>query len=286
MIKLFTDTSANLPLELIQKHHIQVIPFDYSVDGVPAPYSAEMEFDGRSFYNAMRHGADIKTNLINMGRFIQSFEPELEAGNDVLYIGMSGGISGTANVAAISADELRDKYPQRQIFCFDTYAASLGEGLMVLEAARMLEDGADMPAIEAMLMKMRPNMCQYFTVDDLKYLHKGGRISGASAVIGSVLNIKPILQGDDSGHIVLCGKIRGRKKALDELAKRYGELAADKKALIGIAHADDIDGVDYLIERLRLNGFSGECLTVCYEPVTGSHVGPGTIALFFPGIRK
>ena len=286
MIKLFTDTSANLPIELIHKYGIQVIPFEYTVNGTAADYSAETDFDGVAFYNAMRAGADVKTGLINMAKFNEAFEPELRSGNDVIYVGMSGGISGTASIAAVAAAELAEQYPQQRILSFDTYAASLGEGLMVLQAAEMIERGESFDAISGMLHALRPNMCQYFTVDDLKYLRKGGRISGTAAVIGSVLNIKPILQGDDTGHIILCGKVRGRKNALNNLAERYGQLCADKGALIGIAHADDEAGTDYLIYKLKENGFTGQCLTVCYEPVTGSHVGPGTIALFFPGIHK
>ncbi len=286
MIKLFTDTSANLPIELIRKYGIKVISFEYTVNGVPAEYSAETDFDGVAFYNAMRAGADVKTGLINMAKFNENFEPELIAGNDVIYIGMSGGISGTASIAAVAAGEFAEKYPQRRILSFDTYAASLGEGLMVLKAAQMIEQGADFDAVSDMLHTLRPNMCQYFTVDDLKYLRKGGRITGAAAVIGSVLHIKPILQGDDTGHIILCGKVRGRRNALNNLAERYAALCADKSAMIGIAHADDEVGTTYLISKLREAGFTGECLTVCYEPVTGSHVGPGTIALFFPGIHK
>ncbi len=286
MIKLFTDTSANLPIELIRKYGIKVISFEYTVNGVPAEYSAETDFDGVAFYNAMRAGADVKTGLINMAKFNENFEPELIAGNDVIYIGMSGGISGTASIAAVAAGEFAEKYPQRRILSFDTYAASLGEGLMVLKAAQMIEQGADFDAVSDMLHTLRPNMCQYFTVDDLKYLRKGGRITGAAAVIGSVLHIKPILQGDDTGHIILCGKVRGRRNALNNLAERYATLCADKSAMIGIAHADDEVGTAYLMSKLREAGFTGECLTVCYEPVTGSHVGPGTIALFFPGIHK
>lgn len=286
MIKLFTDTSANLPVELIHKHNIQVLSFEYTVNGVTADYSADTDFDGVAYYNAMRAGADVKTGLINMGKFTEAFEPVLQAGDDIIYIGMSGGISSTASVGAIATGELLEKYPQRRILSFDTYAASLGEGLMVLRAAEMIEQGADFDAVSDMLHQMRPNMCQYFTVDDLKYLRKGGRITGAAAVIGSVLHIKPILQGDDTGHIVLCGKVRGRKNALSHLADKYDELVTDRSAQIGIAHADDEAGTAYLIEKLRAKGFSGECLTVCYEPVTGSHVGPGTIALFFPGIHK
>jgi DegV family protein with EDD domain len=286
MIKLFTDTSANLPLETIKKYGIQVLAFEYTVDGVTADYSYETDFDGERFYNSMRQGADVKTCLISMGKFIDAFEPELEQGNDVIYVGMSGGISSTASVAAISAAELQEKYPERHILAFDTLAASLGEGLFVLRAAELIEQGADFQAVSDMLFSMQPNMCQYFTVDDLKYLRKGGRISGAAAVIGSVLNIKPILQGDEAGRIIVNNKIRGRKNALKHLAELYDQTVADRAGQIGISHADDIASAEHLLELLRQKGFTGDCITVMYEPVTGSHVGPGTVALFYPGIHK
>ena len=158
MIKLFTDTSANLPIQLIHKYKIQVVSFEYTVDGITAEYSAETDFDGPAFYNAMRAGADVKTCLVSMGKFHEAFVPELEAGNDIIYVGMSGGISSTASVATITAGEMQEQYPQRKILAFDTYAASLGEGLMVLRAAEMIERGEDFEAISQMLYDMRPNM--------------------------------------------------------------------------------------------------------------------------------
>ena len=129
-------------------------------------------------------------------------------------------------------------------------------------------------------------MCQYFTVDDLEYLKRGGRIGLISTVVGTVLKIKPILMGDEKGRIVLCGKVRGRRQSLLALADRYSELVQDRDDDIGIAHADDEEGVEVLLAELRKRGFKGECITVCYEPVTGAHVGPGTVALFFSGIHK
>lgn len=129
-------------------------------------------------------------------------------------------------------------------------------------------------------------MCQFFTVDDLAYLKRGGRISGATALIGTVLSIKPILCGDETGHIVSCGKVRGMKRAYQELANYYDGRALDKGEMLGIAHADNEEGAQALIALLREKGFTGECLTVVYEPVTGAHVGPGTVALFFYGTEK
>ena len=172
------------------------------------------------------------------------------------------------------------------IVTIDTYAASLGEGLQVLEAARMIEEGKSLDEIKAYLLSRRPHMCQFFTVDDLAYLKRGGRISSATALIGTVLSIKPILRGDETGHIVSCGKVRGMKRAYQELANYYDGRALDKGEMLGIAHADNEEGAQALIALLRDKGFTGECLNVVYEPVTGAHVGPGTVALFFYGKEK
>ena len=286
MIRLFTDTSANLPLSLINKYGITVAHFSYTANGVEADYRHDAEFDGKAFYGAMRAGTIIKTSMVNTDEFLNCFEGALSAGEDVLYIGMSGGISGTANSALVAAKELQGKYPERNIMTIDTYAASLGEGLLVLEAAEMISENREFSEIVRRILARRETMCQYFTVDDLEYLRRGGRLSGTAAFIGSMLNVKPILTGDPTGHIVPCGKAIGSKKAIKTLAEKYARLAADKSERIGIAHADNEEGANKLLGKLRECGFTGECLNVCYEPVTGSHVGPGTIALFFNGTEK
>ena len=286
MTKLYTDTSANLPLALLREYDIAVIPFSYTVNGVAEDYSEETDFDGKAFYDAMRRGAEVKTSMVNPATAAAFFERALAQGDDVLYVGMSGGISGTAQAAVIAAGELTGKYPARKIVTIDTYAASLGEGLQVLEAARMIEEGKSLDEIKAHLLSRRPHMCQFFTVDDLAYLKRGGRISSATALIGTVLSIKPILRGDETGHIVSCGKVRGMKRAYQELANYYDGRALDKSEMLGIAHADNEEGAQALIALLRDKGFTGECLNVVYEPVTGAHVGPGTVALFFYGKEK
>lgn len=286
MTKLYTDTSANLPLALLREYDIAVIPFSYTVNGVAEDYNEETDFDGKAFYDAMRRGAEVKTSMVNPATAAAFFERALAQGDDVLYVGMSGGISGTAQAAVIAAGELTEKYPARKIVTIDTYAASLGEGLQVLEAARMIEEGKSLDEIKAHLLSRRPHMCQFFTVDDLAYLKRGGRISSATALIGTVLSIKPILCGDETGHIVSCGKVRGMKRAYQELANYYDGRALDKSEMLGIAHADNEEGAQALIALLRDKGFTGECLNVVYEPVTGAHVGPGTVALFFYGKEK
>ena len=286
MIRLFTDTSANLPLSLVQQHGITVVPFSYTVDGVPATYDINNSFNGKEFYDAMRAGAQIKTSMINSTAFIEAFSPALEAGDDVLYVGMSGGISGTAGAAALAAEELSERFPERHIAAIDTLAASMGEGLQVLEAAAMIEAGVSLQEVEKKILQGRQQMSQFFTVDDLEYLHRGGRITGAVALVGTVLNIKPLLRGNEEGQIVSCGKVRGFNRALQRLADYYEELVLDKSAPISIAHADNEEACALLLEELKRQGLTGECVTVCYEPVTGSHVGPGTVALFFRGAHK
>ena len=284
MTQLFTDTSANLPVEIIDEYGIEVVPFSYTIDGVE--YIPEREFDGKAFYAAMRAGSEVKTSMVNAGTFIERFKTALDAGKDVLYIGMSGGISGTANAALMAKQELDEEYPDRKIVVIDTLAASLGEGLFVIKAAEQLKDGAALDAIEEAIRAQVPSMCQSFTVDDLKYLKNTGRVSGAAAIIGNVLSIHPILIGDYEGKIVVKAKVRGMKRTLDALAERYAELALSKTETIGIAHADNEEGKAYLVQRLRDKGLTGKCLSVCYEPVTGSHVGPGTVALFFFGTDR
>ena len=271
MLQLFTDTSANLPVALTKQHHITVVPFSYTVDGKETDYPDDVDFDGAAFYGAMRRGAVVKTSMVNPDLMANYFERALSQGDDVLYVGMSGGISGTAQAAVIAAGELTEKYPARKIVTIDTYAASLGEGLQVLEAARMIEEGKSLDEIKAHLLTRRPHMC---------------RISSATALIGTVLSIKPILRGDETGHIVSCGKVRGMKRAYQELANYYDGRALDKSEMLGIAHADNEEGAQALIALLRDKGFTGECLNVVYEPVTGAHVGPGTVALFFYGKEK
>lgn len=286
MLQLFTDTSANLPVALTKQHHITVVPFSYTVDGKETDYPDDVDFDGAAFYGAMRRGAVVKTSMVNPDLMENYFERALSQGDDVLYVGMSGGISGTNQSAMLAANELTEDFPKQQIAVIDTYAASLGEGLLVLEAAKLLEEGVALREIVKTIAKNRNTMCQYFTVDDLEYLKRGGRISRVASVVGTVFKIKPLLTGNSEGKIILCGKCRGRKQSLLTLAERYDELVADRSGTVGIAHADAPEDAAFLEDELRKRGFTGECITVYYEPVTGAHVGPGTVALFYPGTHK
>lgn len=286
MIRLFTDTSSNFSTEMVEKYNVSVIPFSYSINGVTQEYNSFAGFDSKDFYSQMRAGAQIKTSMINVVTFIIPFEVALKAGDDVIYIGMSGAVSGSASAADIAAKELAERYPERNIVAIDSLGAGLGEGLLVIRASEMIKEGRSFYDVVNTTTTNIATLCQYFTVDDLKYLKRGGRLSNFEAAVGILLNIKPVLTGDPNGRIVVIGKARGRKSAIATLAEKYDKLVKDKSAPIYINHADNEEGANELVAALRAKGFKGEPTIVVYEPVCGSHVGPGALALFFEGTHK
>ena len=279
MVRIMTDNAANLPPELREQYNIREICLTYTVDGRLVDGSAP--FDGHDFYEALRRGAEVKTSMISPAAAREAIEPALTAGDDVLFLGISGGVSGTCWGVGLVAQELAAEYPGRRVQVLDTRGASLGEGLVVLEVAQLAQQGADMDAIVARAETLCGKMRQHFMVDDLKFLRKGGRLSGAAALAGTLLQIKPILQGDENGKIVVRTKERGRKKAMDTLIALYNELVEDKSAPVGISHAAAPAEALHLTTRLRQSGCTGPILSVCHEPVTGAHVGPGMLAVYF-----
>ena len=279
MVRIMTDNAANLPPELREQYNIREICLTYTVDGRLVDGSAP--FDGHDFYEALRRGAEVKTSMISPAAAREAIEPALAAGDDVLFLGISGGVSGTCWGVGLVAQELAAEYPGRRVQVLDTRGASLGEGLVVLEVAQLAQQGADMDAIVARAETLCGKMRQHFMVDDLKFLRKGGRLSGAAALAGTLLQIKPILQGDENGKIVVRTKERGRTKAMDTLIALYNELVEDKSAPVGISHAAAPAEALHLTTRLRQSGCTGPILSVCHEPVTGAHVGPGMLAVYF-----
>ena len=279
MVRIMTDNAGNLPPELRERYNITEMCLTYTIDGEPVDTTAP--FDGHAYYEAMRRGAEIKTSMISPLAAREAMEPVLESGDDVLYVGLSGGVSGTCWGVSVVAQELRERFPDRDIRVFDSLGASLGEGLLALEAVHLAQQGADMETIVARLMVLRSKMRQLFMVDDLKYLRKGGRLSGAAALAGTLLQIKPILEGNPEGKIVVFCKERGRKKAMEQQIRLYNELVEDKSAPVGISHAAAPAEALHLTTALRESGCTGEILSVCHEPVTGAHVGPGMLSLYF-----
>ncbi len=285
-----TDTSANLQNKHVAENNIHVVPFSYFVEGVEHTCLDTDSFSGDEYYAMIKAGANVTTSQVPPQRFADCFEPLLKEGKDVVCVSMSSGISGSCNSARMAASQLMEDYPGRQIAVIDTRGASLGEGLVALKAAQLRDEGKSLEEALPILEKMVECMCQVFTVDDLMQLKKGGRLSNLSAVMGTVLQIKPLLIGNENGQIVAISKIRGRKRSIEELAARYDMHVEDHaNSVIGIAQAGCRQDAEYLIELLNKNKPPKEIITVEYEPVTGSHVGLGALALFFPsheGVRK
>ena len=281
---ILTDTSANLPSELLEKLNITAVPFSYFVLGEECVCADTRSFDGEAYYTMIQKGVHVTTAQINPQRFIDYMEPILKEGSDILYIGMSSGISGAYQSAEMAAEELRETYPERKICVFDTRAASLGEGNMVVMAAEAKAAGEDLGAVLGRLHLWRERTYQVFTVDSLMHLRRSGRLSNAAAIVGTVLQIKPLLKGNKDGQIVAFQKVRGRRNAIAALADKYDELVMDApNQVLGIAHANAPEEAAELAKLLQRNHPPKEILTVMYEPVTGAHVGPGTVALFFLG---
>ena len=282
--RIFTDTSANLPTDLTEAKGITVVPFSYCLNGEEFMCTDTRSFDGAGFYGAIRKHASVSTSQINPFRYEEYMEPVLQAGSDILYIGMSSGISGSFASSSVAIEQLRAKYPERDIRAVDTLSASLGEGIVVLKAVEYLEHGMDIDEAEKRLNELSRKVCQIFIVDDTMHLRRTGRLSNAVALAGAVLQIKPMLKGNEKGQIVCIKKERGRRRAIESLVKVYENYIENaEEQIVGISHADCAEDAEYLASRLRSVAAPKEILTVCYEPVTGSHVGPDTLALFFVG---
>ena len=279
---VFTDTSANLLNRQIRDYDLRIIPFSYFIDGQERTCLDTDAFNGDAYYSMLKGSVKVTTTQIIPETYAEYFKPVLESGSDIIFVSMSSGISGSCQSALVAANDLSEQFPNRRIEIVDTLGASLGEGLVALHAARLRDAG--IPASEAAvrLRAMSERMFNVFTVDNLLYLRRGGRLSNLSAIVGTVLNIKPILKGSSEGKIVSFGKVRGRKTSIETLATLYDQHVLDPEdQTVGIAHAGCLKDAEYLISLLNRNHPPKEILLVDYEPVTGSHVGPGALALFF-----
>lgn len=281
---IFTDTSANLPTPEAEKYGIEVIPLSFSANGTAYESLDTEAFDYNAYYEGMKKGAAITTSQINPQKYIDHIAPVLEAGSDVLFVGMSAGISGSYNSMVSARVQLLEEFPERQIRLVDTKSASLGEGILVLEAQACKERGMGLDETADLLMQKREQMYQVFTVDDLMHLRKGGRLSNAAALLGTLLNIKPILKGDENGKIVSFEKIRGRKAVISRIAAKYEKLALEpEKQIVGISYCGCPEDAQVLAEKICAICQPRELKIVAHEPVTGSYLGPGALALYFMG---
>lgn len=286
--EIFTDSSANLPDEIMQSRNIHVIPYMLNVDGVDVPCLEEgtpYRETARRFYDKMRAGADIKTSLISQDRITEALTPALKEEKDIIFVTIASGISGTYSQAQYARKDLLKTFPKRKIYIIDSSNASLGEGLLVMKIADLRDMGESAESCYEWGVNNAYKINSYFTVEDLKYLRKGGRISRTLAFAGSLLNIKPLLKADGSkpAKITFFSKTRGRKKALLSLVEYFdSQVVLPEGQTVGIAHADCEEEANELAEVLKEHG-AHDVVVEYYDLCTGTHVGPGTIAIFFFG---
>lgn len=284
---VITDSAVDISEEMAHELDLQVIPLSFTIEGKSYQnYLDEREMSTKEFYQKMREGKTATTAQINTAKFIDIFTPILETGKDLLYIAFSSGLSGTYNASRLAAEELRLKYPDRKIITVDSLAASMGQGLLVYHAVQQKRAGRSIEEVAKWVEDNRNLLCHWFTVDDLNHLKRGGRISSAAALFGTVLGIKPVLHVDNEGHLIPVAKVRGRRASLDALISHMKEtITQPQDQVVFISHGDSPEDAGYVADQCKLFGVKD---VVVHEigPVIGAHSGPGTIALFFLGTHK
>lgn len=288
--EIITDSGSNLTKDLTEKYHIHVISYTINIDGKETlcyDENRDFEADAKVFYEKMRSGSAISTSLINSDQFTKYFESFVKEGKDIIYVGISSGISGTVQAARIAAEDLMEKYPGRRIAAIDTLSASLAEGIWAIRVAELREQGSSIDDVLTYFEENKMYMNQIFTVGDLTYLKRGGRISAAEAAIGSLLSIKPILKGSEEGTIVVHEKVRSRNRALQTLISlTVSRLTGPSEEYVGIAHCDAPEEAQFIADSIRAQRPVKDIFVRYYDLCTGAHVGPGTIAIFFFGTDR
>ena len=285
---ILTDSSADLDAEMAQQLGVQVLPLTFTIEGSDYHnYPDNREMDPHLFYEKLRAGQVATTAAVNMNQYMEAIEPLLQAGQDVLVLAFSSGLSATYQASVLAVEELRERYPQRQIYTVDTLCASLGQGLLVYLAVQQQRAGADIRQVRDWAEENKLHLCHQFTVDDLMFLKRGGRISATTAVVGSMLQIKPVLHVDDKGHLINIGKARGRQASLRALVDKMAQTAVDPgKQTVFISHGDCLRDAETVANMVR-ERFGTQDIFINYVgPVIGAHSGPGTLALFYVGSKR
>lgn len=285
---IITDSSCDLPHSLVQELELTVLPLSFIMDGKTYrnwPDNRDMSPD--EFYSKEREGLMATTNAVNVGEAADALESVLKQGKDALVLAFSSGLSATCNSFQIAAQELAEQFPERKIIVVDTLCASLGQGLLVWYATRQRDLGHSIEEVRDWVEDRKLNLCHQFTVDDLHFLKRGGRISAATALVGSVLQVKPVLHVDNEGHLVNIGKVRGRQAALKALVDRMEATAIDSGSLtVFISHGDCLEDAQTVAGMVKKR-FGVQNISINYVgPVIGAHSGPGTVALFYIGTNR
>lgn len=283
---IFTDSGCDLSQEILNQWNIKYCCLSFMFEDEDKTYG-NYDLSNKDFYQKMRDGHIAKTSGINSDTFKESFAEELQKGNDVLYIGFSSGLSVTYSCAYAAAQELRTEFPERKIISIDSLSASGGLGLLIYLAKEKRDKGASIDETAAYIKELVPKNCHWFTVDDLVYLKRGGRVSPTVALVGGVLGIKPVMHMDNEGHLINMSKARGRNASLKAIVDKYGELAENPNGgTVFISHGDCISDAEKLASMVEKSYGVSTKLITDIGPVIGAHSGPGTLALFFIGKER
>ena len=306
---ILSDSGTDFSKKKAAEVDVKIVDLYVTVEGeAPVPDS---KMDPKDLYAMLRDGKKISTAAINIDDFSKTIRPYLEEGMDVLYLGFSSGLSSTYGAGRLAAEELAQEFPERKIYTVDTLCASLGQGLLVYLAGKRRLEGASIEEVRDFVKNSRLNLCHWFTVDDLFFLKRGGRVSAATAVVGTVLGIKPVMHVDNEGKLIKVGIARGRKKSIDELFNKCKEtmialkqdikssvselsngiksilaLDEEKQHTVFISHGDCIEDAEYLANRVKNELGIKDVFIDFVGSVIGSHSGPGTLALFYLGTQR
>lgn len=287
MFKIITDSTADLPVSYLEENDIGCLHLSYILDG--ETYGKEKELGFGEFYALMRDGKMPTTSQVNPEQAKSYFEEVVKDNDEVLYLAFSSGLSGTYNSVVVAANELMEEQPDKKIVVIDTLAASLGEGLLVYKAVEIRAAGKSLDEVAQWVEDNKLHLVHAFTVDDLFHLHRGGRVSKASAVLGTLISIKPKLHVDNEGHLILLDKVRGRKKSLtalvDYMEEKMGSYR-EQNDIFMISHGDCLEDAEKVRDMVKERFGIEKCLIRHVGPTIGTHSGPGTVALFFLGEER
>ncbi len=286
--QIVTDSSCDLPQALADELDLAVLPLHVLIgEHTYANYLDGREIGFKEFYDKLRNGERATTSAVNVSEFTAVMEGKLKEGLDILFIGFSSGLSTTYQSGAIACDELREKYPERKLIAIDSLCASLGEGLLLYLAAKKQQSGASIDEVADYVRETIPHLCHWFTVNDLMFLKRGGRVDAATAIVGTVLQIKPVMHTDDAGTLKNVTKARGRKAALKALAQKLADTAINPaEQTVFICHGDCIEDAEYTAEQIRALTSVKDIIINYVGPVIGAHTGPGVISVFFVGTHR
>ena len=283
--QIITDSCCDFPTPMYGQLGLTFVPLTVEFRG--NTFDDKNDDTLKDMYQGLRAGEAAKTSAVNPSRWSQAMEKALAAGKDVLVLAFSSGLSTTYQSAVIAAEELKDAYPDRKIQVIDTLCASMGQGLLVWYACKKRDEGLSLDEVAQWVLDNRLHLCHWFTVDDLMYLKRGGRISAATALVGTMLQIKPLLHMDDEGHLINMAKTRGRKAAIDAMVKKAQELGTGyDNSTMFISHGDCLSDAEYLSRQLKEKCGVKDVVISYVGAVIGSHSGPGTLALFFLGSHR